>query len=174
MSAAPDVTLETDALGFWHDYDGLVAQLKSWVEMRGISYETLDALSNLAKGHSGKLLGDAQVRHLSSFSLLAMMATLGIRCRFEEDPDAVAQMTPHWEPCDVAQRRTQRRAPIGKKTMERVIPDVARELGRRGAAALNGRLTPAQRRASARKAGLASGRARLRRGLMEVAEASRS
>ena len=155
--------------GAFRDYDAMVAQLRTWVDTRGISLALLDDLSGLAKGHTGKLLGDARVKHFSTFSLFAVMATLGIRCRFEEDHEMVEQMRPHWEPCEVTQRRTQRRAPLGKTTMERVIPDVVRELGKRGAAALNGRLTAEERIASARKAGKASGRARLRKGLMETA-----
>jgi hypothetical protein len=158
----------------WRDYDGMAAQLRSWVEERGISYAVLDELAGLAKGHSGKLLGEAQVKHFSSFSLLAVMASLGLKCRFEEDPEMVEQMRPHWEQCDAAQRRTLRKARLGKVTIGRVFPVIAREMQKRGSEARNARLSPARRSEIARKAGLASGRARLRRGLMEAAEETRS
>jgi general stress protein YciG len=167
--AAPEIMDAATSASEWRDYDGLVGQLRSWVEARGISYALLDELAGLAKGHSGKLLGDAQVRQFSSFSLLAVMATLGLKCRFEEDPEMVEQMRPHWVQCDSAQRRTCRQARIGKTTMARVFPIVSKEIARRGGEARKAKLTPAQRSEIARKAGKASGRARLRRGLMEAA-----
>jgi hypothetical protein len=165
--------IEGHAEAAWGDYDGMITQLRSWVDARGISSALLDELAGLAKGHSGKLLGDARVKHFSTFSLLAVMATLGIRCRFEEDPEMAEQMRVHWIKCDSAQRRTKRLARIGKGTIARVLPVVARELGKRGAVACHSSMTPAQRSARARKAGQASGRARLRRGLLEAAKETR-
>jgi hypothetical protein len=153
----------------WNDYDGMVASLRSWVEVRGISHALLDELAGMAKGHTGKLLGEAQPKHFGTFTLLAMMATLGLKCRFVEDTEMVEQMRPHWEPCNSERRRTLRKARIGKVTLARVLPFVVKELGRRGAEARNRNLSPERRRQISRLAGLASGRARLRRGLMEAA-----
>jgi hypothetical protein len=155
----------------WRDYDGMVAQLRSWVEARGISYALLDELANLAAGTTGHVLGEAQTKRLGMMSLLAMMSTLGLRCRFEEDPALVEQMRPHWEQCEVGKQRTHREARIGKTAMKRVFPAVLRELSKRGNAARNIALSAARRRAIARKAGKASGRARLRKGLFETREA---
>jgi hypothetical protein len=169
MNIAPQIVAEVGSTTEWNDYDAMVAQLRSWVDARGISSALLDELSGLAKGHSGKLLGDAQVKQFGLFSLFAIMATLGIRCRFEEDPAMAEQMRPHWEPCQALQRRTCRQARLGKTTMARVFPFVSKEIAKRGGEARRDKLSPAQRRAIARKAGLASGRARLRRGLMDEA-----
>jgi hypothetical protein len=160
--------------GAWRDYDGMVAQLRAWVTARGISLALLDELAGLSKGHSGKLLGDGQVKQFGTFALLAVMATLGIKCQFVEDSEAVERMRQHWEKCDAAQRRTCRQARIGKVTMARMFPVISREIARRGGEARRDKLTPARRAEIARRAGKASGRARLRKGLVEAATTCRS
>jgi hypothetical protein len=167
---APLISPEIVSASEWRDYDGLVAQLRSWVPARGISYALLDELANFAAGYTGHVLGDAQTKRLGMQSFLGMMATLGLRCRFEEDPELVEQMRPHWEQREVGKQRTCREARIGKTAMKRVFPAVPRELSRRGNAARNIALSAAKRRAIARKAGKASGRARLRKGLFETRE----
>jgi hypothetical protein len=163
---APQIIATIDARS---GYDGLIVALRARVAEIGLNQRLIDELSGLTPGLTGKLLGAACPTKFGFSSLLPIMATLGLRFGVMVDPEQEALMKPHWEPGQAMQRRTQRRARLGKITMERVIPDVVRELGKRGALALNGKLTPAQRSANARKAGRASGRARLRRGLMDEA-----
>lgn len=155
--------------GMFRDYDGLVEQLRMWFEERRISHVKLDELAGLAQGHAGKILGEAQIKKFSTFSLFAVSQTLGLRFRLEEDPELVAQMRQHWEQCEVAQKRTLRKAQLGKATKARVFPVIAREMQKRSNNMRNHQLSPEQRTDIARKAGKASGRARLRKGLMEAA-----
>ncbi len=93
-----------------------------------------------------------------------MFAALGLRCVVTVDPEQEDVMRPHWEPGQAMQRRNKRLARLGKTAIARALPEVMRELAKRQ----SDKMTPAQRRAQARKAGKASGRARLRRGLIEA------
>ena len=166
MNIAQQIVAEVGSTTEWNDYDAMVAQLRSWVDARGISSALLDELSGLSKGHSGKLLGDAQVKQFGLFSLFAIMATLGIRCRFEEDPAMAEQMRPHWEHCNVKQRRIGNVArPVGKTTLNRMTPIVAREMGRKGGKACSG----SARRAAAIKGGKASKRGLTKRQRADIA-----
>jgi hypothetical protein len=146
-------------------YDGLQAAVRARVAETGLNSRMIDELSGLTPGYTGKLLGAAQINQFGVTALLAIMATLGLRFDVAVDPLQEALMRPHWECGDGAQRRNQRLARLGKMTINRVLPEVMRELGKRRV----GKLTPEQRSALGRKAGLASGRARLRRGLMNEA-----
>jgi hypothetical protein len=165
----------TKVVGRASDYDGAIAAIKARVSEVGISYAKLDELAQLPEGWSGKTLGDGHVKQLSWRSFLAMIESLGMGCLFYVDPKLVEQMRPHWEKCDPVMRRTLRRAPIGKRTLERMMPDVTRELQRRSRESYR-KLSAEKRSAIARKAGKASGRARararLRKGIMG-AEAAR-
>jgi hypothetical protein len=124
-------------------------------------------------GYTGKLLGAAQINQFGVTALLAISATLGLCFDVRIDPEQEALMRPHWEPGQHMQRRTCRQARIGKVTMARAFPVVAKEIAKRGGEARRDKLSPARRRAIAREAGRASGRARLRRGLMEAASPER-
>lgn len=166
----------------FNDYDGLVAQLRLWIEGRGLSQEMLEVLAGLSKGHVGKLLGDTQIKKFSTFSMFAVTSTLGLRFRLEEDPVLVEQMRPHWEACSVKLRRIGNLArPAGKTTVNRLMPAVAKEMGRRGGKAnrqqaLAGKarmakMTPDELREYQKSA--AKSKAKLRKGLTEAAAKSR-
>ena len=152
------------------DYDGSIAAIKARLAEVKISYSRLDELANLPDGWSGKVLGDAQVRDMNWRHFLAMIETLGIGCMFYVDPKLVEQMQPHWDECQVLQRRTNRLAKIGKKTLQRVFPVVLREHASRAGKG-NLKLSAEFRSERARLAGKASGRARLRKGIAEAARA---
>jgi hypothetical protein len=154
-------------------YDGLIVAVRARVAETGLNSRMIDELSGLTPGYTGKLLGAAQIEQFGLTGLLAIAATLGLAFDVKIDPVQEALMRPHWQPGQHMQRRTNRQARIGKMTMERMLPEITKELGKRGGNACSSRLTPAQRHARARKAGKASGRARLRRGLMEAAKEKR-
>lgn len=155
-------------------YDGLIVAVRARVAETGLNSRMIDELSGLTAGYTGKLLGAAQIEQFGLTGLLAIAATLGLAFDVKIDPEQEALMRPHWEPGEHMQRRALRKARLGRTTIKRVLPDAAREMQSRAADVRNHRLTPAQRSAIARKAGKASGRARLRRGLMEAAKEKRS
>jgi hypothetical protein len=161
-------------IGEASDYDGAIAAIRARVHHLGLSHVLIDELANLASGYTGKLLGESQVKQMSWRSFLAITETLGIATVFVVDPKLVAQMEPHWERGASEKRRTLRKAPLGKVTIERVFPVIAREMQKRSSEVRTSQLTPAQRIAIARKAGKASGRARLRRGMIGFAESKPS
>jgi hypothetical protein len=150
-------------------YDGLIVAMRARVAETGLNSRMIDVLSGLTPGYTGKLLGAAQIEQFGMASLLAISATLGLCFDVKVDPEQEALMRPHWEPGQYMQRRNQRLVRLGKTAINRVLPEVMRELGKRRV----GELTDQQRRALGRKAGLASGRARLRRGLIEAAKEKR-
>jgi hypothetical protein len=161
--------IERPIIGEASDYDGTIAAIRARVETLGLSHLLIDELANLPGGYTGKLLGECQVKQLSWRSFLAVTETLGIATVFVIDPKLVAQMEPHWERGAEKNRRTLRKAPLGKVTIERVFPVITREMQKRSNEVRNSKLTPAQRATIARKAGKASGRARLRKGLWDAA-----
>jgi hypothetical protein len=162
QSMPPQVIATIDARG---GYDALQAALRVRVAETGLNSRMIDELSGLTPGYTGKLLGAAQIEQFGMASLLAISATLGLCFDVKIDDIQSEIMRQFWEPGQHMQRRNQRLVRLGKTTINRVLPEVMRELGKRRLE----KLTPEQRSALGRKAGLASGRARLRRGLTEAA-----
>jgi hypothetical protein len=121
-----------DIIGTLDDYGAMLEFLKDRMRMCGLTYDSLDALAGLSDGHSSKLMGGAMVKMFGIMSLLAVTRALGIKGVFLIDQRAAGQMREHWgEPVD-NRRKASRRYPIGKATIDRVMPAVAREMGRRG------------------------------------------
>jgi hypothetical protein len=156
-----------EIVGTFRDYDAMVPVIRARIAELGLSYADVDRLAGLAGGHTGKLLGDARVKQFGLYSFLRMTETVGLRGALFVDQALVEEMRRHWSKCDTAQKRASRKAPLGKATLARVFPVVVREMQKRGVDVRSRNLTPAQRSAIARKAGKASGRARLRKGLRE-------
>lgn len=118
----------------------------------GLSDLVVDDLGNLARGHTGKLLGPSRVKSLGRLSLGALLGTLALRLIVVEDPEQVAVMEKHWERREEGKVHARRRASIGKSTMRAVLPAVMSEMGKRGAAVANAKRTKKQRSAAARRA----------------------
>jgi hypothetical protein len=158
-----------EIIGAAHDYDASIAGIKQRIAVLGIPYRIIDELALLPSGFTGKTLGDSQVKQLSWRSFLAMTQTVGLTTLFVVDPKLVEQMRPHWERGEVNKIHTSKLARIGKATMNRVFPVVIKEFARSGGKARMARMTAKQRQQFASAGGRASGRARLRKGLMEAA-----
>jgi hypothetical protein len=142
-------------VGAFTDYDGLIEALRERAASIGLSFAMIDCLSEFSEGGTGKYLSDTRVRHLSVASLLKITETLGISSLLYVDPELTARMRPMWEKRDELKAHARRRAPIGATTLKRVRPAVLSELGKKGAAARNAKLSPETRRALARAAALA-------------------
>jgi hypothetical protein len=162
---APQIIATIDATS---GYDGAINAIRARIAETGMNYARIDELSGLTEGHTGKLVGDAQIYRITLQTLLAIMATLGLRFDVAVDAPQEALMRPHWQPGQAMQRRNKRLARLGKTTINRVLPEVMRELGKRRI----DKLTPEQRSALGRLAGKASGRARLRKGLWDTPKPS--
>src|SRR5690606_32151335 len=106
---------EASAAGWWmtapapiaevRDYDGLVSALCLRVDQLGISYKTLEAVSGLADGHAGKLLGDGQVKILGPTSMGLVLQGLAVKLLVVEDVEAARKMESRWEKCRPELRR---------------------------------------------------------------------
>jgi hypothetical protein len=168
-------------------YDGMIVALRARVAEVGLNSRTLDELSGLTPGYSGKLLGFAQVEQFGLTSLLAVMATLGLRFDVAIDPEQEALMRGHWEPGQASQRRIGRRAPLGTASIQRLTPVIAAAMGRKGgksrckaSVSLAGskggkarRKWPKKMRQEAASKAAKARWARLRSNLMEAAESNR-
>jgi hypothetical protein len=149
QSMPPQVIATIDARG---GYDALQAALRVRVAEIGLNSRMIDQLSGLAPGYTGKLLGAAQIEQFGMASLLAIMATLGLKFDVAVDRPQEALMRPHWIPGQAMQRRIGRAAPLGARRIEHLTPVIAAEMGRKG--------RKRQSEASARLASSKGGKAR--------------
>jgi hypothetical protein len=143
------------------DYDGLVAALRERASQIGLSFAAIDELANIGEAATAKYLSDLRVKNLALKSFFAISETLGVRAIFVEDERLLAQMKPHWQRRDErkAHRASHLAKRLGPTTIARVLPTVAREMGRRGGAKRR-ELPPEVRRALARAAARVRWRAR--------------
>lgn len=139
-------------------YDGLVAALKARSDEKGLTRLKLDELSGMAEGWSGKVLGAAQIHQFGMAGIAAMCFALGLCIDLREDPEQEALMRPHWERGETRQARPNRLPRLGKTAINRFLPDVAREMGRRGGS----RPMPSKSLRHASRAGSKGGKARKR------------
>lgn len=147
-------------LGEAKTYDDLIEVYRARIAELGVTYATVDDLSGLQSGYVGKILGDGRVKALGPLSMGLLNTTLAIKFVVVEDPVTLLQMAQKWElrirPASMPSRASTR-------AMERFKPIVTQALNSERAA-LGGRaralkLTPARRRAIAKRAA----RARWRR-----------
>jgi hypothetical protein len=149
--------------GGFTDYDGLIETLRARIVAAGLSYRVLEEIAGLPEGGATKYLSDTRARHFSVDSLLQISEALGIRGMFVTDDALLRQMQPLYEKRDERKAHAHRRAPLGATTLRRVRPAVLSELGRKGAAARNAKLSPALRSELARLAARARWQNRISR-----------
>jgi hypothetical protein len=119
-------------VGEFSDYDGLIDRLRERAATLGVPYRVLDELTGLGEGGTAKYLADLHLKHLSIRSMLRITSVLGIKAVLVIDEDLVQEMRPLWDFRDVKKAHAKRLAPLGRRTVERVLPEIAREMGRRG------------------------------------------
>ena len=85
MTAEPDrpVTSYTEALGPIRDRVG---------EVLKIGYTDFDHLAGLSEGLAGKIFGPSHVKRLGIDKFFDVVRAVGLRIRFEEDPEQTAKM----------------------------------------------------------------------------------
>jgi hypothetical protein len=136
-------------IGTFHDYQSFVALLRARKAELGLSDLALDDAAGLTGGHSGKLLGPAQVKGIGRQTLTALLDALGLSGTLYADPAKVARIAGQWE------RRHENYAHtnghIGRAAIARARPAVLRDLARRAASKRWAGSTPEQRRATVEK-----------------------
>jgi hypothetical protein len=131
--------------------DDLRRFLRARVEQLDCSRECLDRISGLTPGHSSKLLSPIPLKGIGSTTLPLLLGGTGVMLVPVEDPEAMRRISRMLEKREV--KVSGRSVPWGRKgthtvVSKRFVKRIAREGGHARAEAL----TPAQRRASARKA----------------------
>jgi hypothetical protein len=116
------------------DHNGMVDAFRARKEALNLSDAALEARANLTAGHVGKLLGAVPAKHMGILSQWAIAWALGLKVVLIEDADAMAL---HAENADQRRRPdygAKRLAQVGQRTITRMVPVIAREIGsaRRG------------------------------------------
>lgn len=136
------------------DADGLIELYRQRKDELGLTNEWFDEYSGLARGHVGKLLGDARAKNLGATTIHAMNCSLAVKFVMVVDVEQAAVMQPRWEKRERPLQAMLNR--LSMRAFERAKPHVMREVGRAGgkasASARMSKLTKAKRSKIARKA----------------------
>lgn len=145
---------EPEVLGEFRDYHQMIEILRARKGALQLTDRWFDDYSGLARGHIGKLFGDARVKHFGPESFPVVAACLAIKFVVVVDPDQAAVMAGRWEgrlrpempmPARASMRAIERFKPI-------IIGENNKRLAPLGAAARNRKLTPKQRKKLAKRA----------------------
>jgi hypothetical protein len=85
-----------------------------------LAHTTIDAISGVPDGYTGKCLAPDPVRNFGAVSLAAILGALAlriVRVEIAEDPEQAARMRPRWTP--------RRRRPRRKPAVQCVVADVS-------------------------------------------------
>jgi hypothetical protein len=118
----------------------------------GLTCQRMDELCNFGTGYTGKLLGGAQAKGVGMMGFLALTETLGITAVFVVNPELTERMREHWSAPVDNRVRAKRFANLGAAAIKRVTPTICRHLGSAGGKSRAAKLSPEERRESARKA----------------------
>jgi hypothetical protein len=86
-------------------YDDLVSAFRERVDGLNISRRELDHLAGIAAGHSGKLLGERQVKRFGAVTLGPVLGALGLKLILIEDPEQTVKIRKRAEQRDSRQVR---------------------------------------------------------------------
>jgi hypothetical protein len=145
------VLAHTEIVADVRTLEGLRLALRSRADALNISRETLDEISGLQEGYSGKLLAPTPIKNLGDLSLSLLLASLGLRLVLIEDPAALERVQNRLVP-----RNTKAVRDVaclwGPKPGMPVSKRWIKEIGRKGGLASAQALTPEQRRKRSRAA----------------------
>jgi hypothetical protein len=124
------VTTYTEAIGPIRERVGAVLKIR---------YEDFDHLCGFSDGLSGKVFGASQVKRLGIDKFFDAVRGVGLRIRFEEDPEQTALMLERiarkYRPRQAQQARPNNRSHLSNKIIDEVITHLANRKG--GIARLN-------------------------------------
>ena len=131
------VTTYTEALGPIRERVGAVLKIR---------YEDFDHLCGFADGLSGKVFGAAQTKRLGIEKFFDAVRGVGLRIRFEEDPEQTARMlervAQNYEPRQAHQARPNNHSHLSNKIIDEVLTYLANRPG--GLTVLNGAVKKAR------------------------------
>lgn len=84
-----------------HCIDDLVELIRQRRDEVGITNETLDSVSGLQSGYSGKLLAPVPIKGIGEMSLGALLGALALKVahiEFVEDPEQALRVKDRWVP----------------------------------------------------------------------------
>ena len=111
------------------DFSSLIDALATVRERLGISFEVLDELSGLTRGHSSKILSE-RVKGLGELSFSLLVAALGIEIAIRPDAAAREKLAHRYSPRRADHVR--KNHPVSKRLLDRCRPHILRELGLAG------------------------------------------
>jgi hypothetical protein len=133
----------SEVIATFNDYNSLVVALRQCRNLRGVSYDTLDAVGGLAKGHSSKILAPQGSRRITFDSLAWILGGLACKCQIVSDDEALARINGRMVPRNPDMVRD---GAVVFTLSRRFFSDI----GRKGALARNAQRM--RRKAAARKA----------------------
>lgn len=139
--------------GVANDYDSLIEFVRVRVHELQTTHESIDAVSGLHGGYSGKLLAPIPIKSMGKISLGPMLQTLGLTLIVVRDDEQFAK---------IKDRLAKRKLPHQPSIAGSKLPvwlfrkKKAREMGKRRFSLMS----EAQRKRHQRKAGIASGKSR--------------
>ncbi len=144
-----DATAGERRIAVVSSYDALIEAIRARKAELGLSDATVDSISGLALGHTGKLLGPAQVKTLGKVSMGLMLQALGLVLIVAEDPEQTERMRAQYVQRESGSVRDGNYAsPVSKRLMSRVFTPFAKQ----GGIARMSKLSPEQRSDLARRA----------------------
>ncbi len=139
-------------------YDELIAAFRARADELKVTRETLDAVTGLQAGYSGKLLAPVPMKSLGRVSLGPMLQAMGLAIVLVEDPEALRRFA--------TQHAERKKVPHRAGTQDIITIQITRgklkRMARLGGRARALNMTPKQRSKAARKAALALHRKRRR------------
>jgi hypothetical protein len=138
--------VSSEVIAEFSDYSSLVAALREARELRNISFDTLDHLGGLSKGHSSKILSPNGSRRVTLQSLQWLLGGLACKCLIVSDDDALRRINSRMIERD---NKVVRGGAVHVVMSRRWLS----EIGRKGALATNAQRI--RRKEAARRAALA-------------------
>jgi hypothetical protein len=89
---APVVEIKGRVLAIVDDYDALWSAVRTRVEAMGITRHTLDHISGMQEGYSGKVLGPKKIKKFGPESLGATLGAICCKLVLVEDPEATVKI----------------------------------------------------------------------------------
>jgi hypothetical protein len=118
------VTSYSEALGLIRERVGTVLKIR---------YQDFDSHCDFAEGLSGKVFGASQVKRLGIEKFFDAIRGVGLRIRFEEDPEQTARMLErvarNYEPRQANQARPNNTSHLSNKTIDEVLNYLASKRG---------------------------------------------
>jgi hypothetical protein len=138
------------------NYESMVEAFRAAKDLRGLSNAHCDELANLAAGHTDAILGPTGRKNFGPLSFNAFCWAFAVKFVMVIDPEREKEMQEYWadrqRECSHVRLSASR---ISRILIERAKPAIYRAQMAAARAARNQKLSPEQRSAIARKAGLA-------------------